>query len=215
MVVVEHFLERDDLEGLEDAGPARDREQVGRIGGDGRSDHGGHSNTGSASKGVVGDAGKVLSWTRAPWSPTKKVRDSATSRLKTGSVGPGVMVLIRVRPSRVRRTSPGFRSRAIAQPRPAPEAVIDAGDERLAVVELETQGRAGRVVVDDHDRLEAERAAFGVLAQDLVADLEALDRPEAVDRPDGRAGHEAAPDRRGRGLGRGVHGQLRPAAGGS
>lgn len=55
------------------------------------------------------------------------------------------------------------------------EAVVDAGDERLTIVELQPHCCAGGVVVDDRDRLETEVAVVDVLAQDLVADLEGLE----------------------------------------
>ena len=62
------------------------------------------------------------------------------------------------------------------------------------------QGLARRVVVEEDDGLEAERPGRGVLAEDLVADLDGLDRPGAVERAHRRAGDEAGGDIRGREL---------------
>src|SRR5262249_16282137 len=75
--------------------------------------------SGAASNGWGTGSTSVLSWTRAPSLPTKKLWPSATSRLKTGwTLSDSTAVTVAVPPS-VRTVSPGFSSRAMTHPRPA------------------------------------------------------------------------------------------------
>src|SRR5262249_29119052 len=74
----------------------------------------------------------------------------------------------------------------------APEAMIGARPQRLAVVELDPEDLARRGVMDDQDRLKAQGAGGHVPAEDLVADAKGLDRAQAVARADGGPRREAA-----------------------
>ena len=61
----------------------------------------------------------------------------------------------------------------------------------VAAVQLHAEDRGGRVVQDRQDRLEAQSARARVLGQDLVADLQVLDRPQSRPRVDRSARGEA------------------------
>ena len=154
------------------------------------------STTGRASNGLSRWSGSVLSWT-SRW-------------LGAGEEGPGagdVEVIERLGrvgldagdPDQAAEGAQDVARLELAGHGPAevgpPEPVIDAADHRVAVRERDPQGLAGRVVVDEDDGLEAQGAGGGVLAEDLVADPDRLDRPGAVERADGRPGGEAGRDR--------------------
>ena len=76
------------------------------------------ASAGSASKGVNVNGGRLLSRTRYFPEPTKNEWFRATSRLNTGCTTSGLISRTSARPVAVRTNSPGFRSRAMAQPRP-------------------------------------------------------------------------------------------------
>ncbi len=71
-----------------------------------------------ASNGVGIASTRLLSWTRVPSLPTRKLCPSATSRLKTGWVRSFSTASTLATPPRVRTRSPALRSRAIVQPLP-------------------------------------------------------------------------------------------------